>query len=309
MFIQSPPVSRIQWHPFTISSAPEEKAVTVHIRHYGDNSWTGQVLNYVQQMGPAGQSYFQLSHQGSTGLVQGKSQGPDGRRMFCLDGPHSAPTQHVSEYSTVMIIGAGIGVTPVASTLKSVVFHRWKYSMGRTFPESAYFIWCCSHAEIDSFRFFVRWMKDAQDEILHMRAGDPEGMKGKGFAIHTYITSAPKEPKPIQIDDSNDASFWGLPREERKLLKVHGNFNERDIYTAMKCPKQGSTQQFGDIYIHEGRPKWKARFDEVRSRHPQGEVGVTFCGNPMIADDLAKQCHVASRGRKNGIFKFHKENF
>jgi len=208
-----------------------------------------------------------------------------------------------------MVVGAGIGVTPVASSLKSVIFHRWKYSLGRTFPQSAYFLWVFSHAEIDSFRFFVRWMKDAQDEVLHMRAANDEGMRQKGFAIHCYITSAPKEAKIPDFDDSNDVGFWGVPREERKLLKTVAPFTERDLYIAMNACKTGTTQQFGDIYIHEGRPKWKARFDEVRNKHPQGEVGVTFCGNPIIADDLSKQCHIASRGRKNGIFKFHKENF
>jgi len=308
LFLQCPPVSQIQWHPFTISSAPEEKGVTVHIRHYGDQSWTGQVLNYVSKLAPTlGQTYYTLP--GQAGHL-GQTHGADGRRMFCLDGPHSAPTQHVGEYSTVMVIGAGIGVTPVASTLKSVVFHRWKYSLGKTFPESAYFLWVCSHGEIDSFRFFVRWMKDAQDEVAHMRAGDAEGMRNKGFAIHCYITSAPKDAKqPDLSGDDNDIGFWGMPREERKVLKTQSSFMERDLYLAMKCPKTGSTQQFGDIYIHEGRPKWKQRFDEVRKAHPTGEVGVTFCGNPLIADDLAKQCHVASRGRKDGIFKFHKENF
>jgi len=207
-----------------------------------------------------------------------------------------------------MVIGAGIGVTPVAATLKSVVYYRWKFSSGRTFPESAYFLWVCSHGEIDSFRFFVRWMKDAQDEVMHMRLMDAEGMRDKGFAIHCYISSVPKDAKVPEFDDSEDTGFWGQPREERRLLKAQSNFTERDIYIAMKAPKKATTQ-FGDIYIHEGRPKWKQRFDEVRERHPFGEVGVTFCGNPMIAEDLGRQCHVASRGRKDGIFKFHKENF
>jgi hypothetical protein len=32
----------------------------------------------------------------------------------------------VPEYLTVMVVGGGIGVTPVASTLKSVIYYRWK---------------------------------------------------------------------------------------------------------------------------------------------------------------------------------------
>jgi hypothetical protein len=47
----------------------------------------------------------------------------------------------------------------------------------------------------------------------------------------------------------------------------------------------------------------------VAKKHPKGDVGVTFCGNPFIAKDLAKNCHLASHGRQDGIFVLHKENF
>jgi hypothetical protein len=51
--------------------------------------------------------------------------------MLCIDGPHSAPTQHIPEYGVAIVVGAGIGATPVSATLKSVVFHRWKYYIGQ----------------------------------------------------------------------------------------------------------------------------------------------------------------------------------
>jgi NAD(P)H-flavin reductase len=127
IFLNSPPISLVQWHPFTISSAPEEKTVTVHIRVSVDGSWTKELCAYVSAMGPKGKPYFGLDRQGPQGKLAGKVLGPDGKQMLCIDGPHSAPTQHVSEYSTALIIGAGIGATPVSATLKSVVFHRWKY--------------------------------------------------------------------------------------------------------------------------------------------------------------------------------------
>ena len=28
--------------------------------------------------------------------------------MIHIDGPHSAPTQHISEYSVCMVVGAGV---------------------------------------------------------------------------------------------------------------------------------------------------------------------------------------------------------
>ncbi len=60
-------VACVQWHPFTISSAPEESSVTVHIRVQGEGSWTRGVRDYVKGMGPQNSSYFSLSRNGSTG--------------------------------------------------------------------------------------------------------------------------------------------------------------------------------------------------------------------------------------------------
>ncbi len=53
--------------------------------------------------------------------------------------------QHMGEYSVAMIIGAGIGATPVSSTLKSIVFYKWRVNMGECFPQHAYFAWVCAH--------------------------------------------------------------------------------------------------------------------------------------------------------------------
>lgn len=104
---------------------------------------------------------------------------------------HPAPTQHVSEYSVAMIMGAGIGATPVSATLKSVVFHRWKYFIGQCFPDHAYFYWVCAHRDIDAFRWLIRNIKDAQDEVMHMRANSPQQMASKTCRCSTPCTAQP----------------------------------------------------------------------------------------------------------------------
>ena len=44
--------------------------------------------------------------------------------MIRVYGPHSAPTQHLTEYNEVMIVTSGIGVTPLAAAMKSIVHFR-----------------------------------------------------------------------------------------------------------------------------------------------------------------------------------------
>ena len=41
LFVQVPEVSSFEWHPFTITSAPEDEFVSIHIKVLGD--WTGDL--------------------------------------------------------------------------------------------------------------------------------------------------------------------------------------------------------------------------------------------------------------------------
>ena len=61
-------------------------------------------------------------------LQQPTVVGPDGQPFFRVDAPHGAPSQHVFQYNTCMLVGAGIGVTPCASIMRS----RW--STARSTP-------------------------------------------------------------------------------------------------------------------------------------------------------------------------------
>jgi len=42
---------------------------------------------------------------------------------------------YVCVYVCVCVYNTGIGVTPVGATLKGIVFHRWKYSIGKCYAE------------------------------------------------------------------------------------------------------------------------------------------------------------------------------
>lgn len=43
IFVKCPKVSRLEWHPFTLTSAPEEDFFSIHIRIVGD--WTEGLFN------------------------------------------------------------------------------------------------------------------------------------------------------------------------------------------------------------------------------------------------------------------------
>lgn len=45
--LKVPQLSKFEWHPFTISSAPTDEFVTLHIRGAGD--WTNALLKLVER--------------------------------------------------------------------------------------------------------------------------------------------------------------------------------------------------------------------------------------------------------------------
>ncbi|RHY01707.1 hypothetical protein DYB25_004314 [Aphanomyces astaci] len=158
-FVNVPAISTHEWHPFTISSAPCDPYVSLHIRNAGD--WTCRLHELIDQ-----------------------GQFP----ALFLDGPVGAPTQAYSQYKTILMVGGGIGVTPFASVLKDVVTEmRSRKAGGRVCPdfhlEKLYFHW--TTRQQDSLRWFEDTMND-----LH--ALDDDNM----FETHQHLTSVKEHDTP-----------------------------------------------------------------------------------------------------------------
>ncbi|KAF3831217.1 hypothetical protein GH733_000840 [Mirounga leonina] len=99
VLIQCPSVSRLEWHPFTLTSAPQENFFSVHIRAAGD--WTEALCKAFGAEGPAPQELWSLPR-------------------LAVDGPFGTALTDVFHYPVSVCIAAGIGVTPFASLLKSI---------------------------------------------------------------------------------------------------------------------------------------------------------------------------------------------
>ena len=91
-----------EWHPFTISSAPQERYVTFHIRVQGPGSWTEKLSEFLEQMQLPGRPHTELSRRDQYGnVVTGKILAPNGLPFFRIFGPISAPTQYLVNYNQV----------------------------------------------------------------------------------------------------------------------------------------------------------------------------------------------------------------
>ena len=71
-------------------------------------------------------------------------------RVF-IDGPFGSASEDVFKYEVAVLVGAGIGVTPFASILKSI-WYRMNYPKQKTRLRKVYFFWVCR--DFGSFEWF-----------------------------------------------------------------------------------------------------------------------------------------------------------
>ena len=68
-----------------------------------------------------------------------------------IDGPFGSASEDVFKYEVAVLVGAGIGVTPFASILKSI-WYRMNYPQKKTRLRKVYFFWVCR--DFGSFEWF-----------------------------------------------------------------------------------------------------------------------------------------------------------
>ena len=151
LFLNCPSISRHEWHPFTISSSPDaDKFLSVHIRVVGN--WTGKL-------------YKLLNPREKLGLVQENVLTPEGRPFLRVDAPYGAASEDVFNYEYVVLIGAGIGVTPFASILKTI---RYRLSMMGDNPsfhisiKKVHFMWITR--DKSAFEWFADLLNDLDQQ-------------------------------------------------------------------------------------------------------------------------------------------------
>ena len=322
VFIKCDLINQWQWHPFTISSPPHQKTLSLHIRNMGKNTWTDQLQNYLQAMSP-NKAYYEAYHRKGLSLTPQKI-GPDGSNLIKIDGPIAAPNQHLGRYVTSMIIGAGIGVTPVRAALQSIVYYRFKHGVGYSYPHKAYCIWIVNYFQLDAYRFMVRTIKETEDEMYDMKeknAGSNSSYASgnvyinstddKSCEIHIFVTRVPKTVDMTKFEEEEKRRYanagvykrhgeWVYDSHDKDLAKwgphysdEYGSrvqekapFTEEDIWRVLKNPNKDHPTILGNIHIHNGRPKWDDFFTSVARRHIGQDIGVMYCGPPIIAKDL-----------------------
>jgi len=140
IFLSCPEVSYFQWHPFTLTSAPEEDYISVHIRVIGDFTTAlakavGCDFDAKEDKGdiPAGGKVVgtNINHPRVSTLPR-----------VMVDGPFGSASEDFMKFEAVLLVGGGIGVTPFASILKSIWYRMNRFNRSKlTRLSKVYLTW------------------------------------------------------------------------------------------------------------------------------------------------------------------------
>lgn len=136
--IRIPELSFSQWHPFTLSAAPQSSRLDVHVRNNGD--WSGALHNLANQTHPQRKKW-----------------------LAYIDGPYSAPTSSIYRSKVAVLIAGGIGVTPFASVLQSLLLKEKATSNSEKHEQIIHFHWL--NRSQKSYEWFIDLLKNAEEQL------------------------------------------------------------------------------------------------------------------------------------------------
>lgn len=123
-FVQLPGVSFLNWHPFTIASAPQDSTATFAIRGLG--GFTNKVQRLAAEAGGADA----MSSVSSVSMMARDPSKPTGGPVIVkpgadlkirLDGPYGTGALQYEQFPVVAIVAGGIGITPGISIASHIV--------------------------------------------------------------------------------------------------------------------------------------------------------------------------------------------
>jgi NAD(P)H-flavin reductase len=194
--INCPFIAPLEWHPFTISSAPESGTLTLHIKVTRPGGWTGRLKKFMDGLNVHGHRIFALYNSKQTMFGTTYAKVID-QPLLRIDGPHSAPCQHISEYEHALLFGAGIGLTPFASALSSIVDFRWL--RGRD-PKNVYLYWSFRMSEFSMYSWFVKLLSTVRARYLSKRLTDRQFFD-VNLKINLYATRGFKDEEKESVEN------------------------------------------------------------------------------------------------------------
>ncbi|KAF9936196.1 hypothetical protein BGZ67_002592 [Mortierella alpina] len=342
VFLSCPDISVFEWHPFTITSAPEEDYVSVHIRIVGDwttafakrlgcsfddeqQFWIEELISRssareeTPMQGP-GHSSKTGEYQASSSSSASSSCSSSSSSSFPLSPTPSTlnkPRMEVMTLPRVLMdgpygspsedafnyeIAVLVGAGIGVTPFASVLKHIWYSVMQPT-------------KVITLRKVYFFWVcrdRDAFEWFQDLLIALEEQNMTDFLEIRSYLTGelGSEELNTVLMEARATAATHAARvlrrRERRERSTLEEEADDPDLGQSNDSLSGRDRDAITGLRspTYYGRPNFDKIFGELALAHPreQGQVGVFFCG----PKPLGKTLHRCALKYK---FKFHKENF
>lgn len=176
-----------------------------------------------------------------------------------IDGPFGAPAQDYKKYEVVLLVGLGIGATPMVSIVKDIINNMRHKEEDHEAADSSLSMSSSSHNRNRSSKFRTRkayyywvtreqgsfdWFKGMMNEVAEM---DEKGV----IELHNYCTSVYEE------GDARSALI-------AMLQSLHHAKSGVDVVSGTR------------VKSHFAKPNWRQVYKRIALQHPNARVGPYF---------------------------------
>ncbi|XP_058769824.1 ferric reduction oxidase 4-like [Vicia villosa] len=165
VFINVPTVSKLQWHPFTVTSScnMESNNLSVTIKNVG--SWSNKLY---QQLSSSSLDHLNVS----------------------VEGPYGPHTKQFLRHEQIVMVSGGSGITPFISIIRDLIFQ----SQQQQFQAPKLLLVC----------IFKNYVDLTMLDLMLPASGSTTQIANLHLQIEAYITREKQEPsietqKPIQL--------------------------------------------------------------------------------------------------------------
>ncbi|CAF3834648.1 unnamed protein product [Rotaria sordida] len=282
-----PRIVSYEWHPFTLSSCPENKD-TLRIHISKRKNWTRKIYEHFNQQWKCQNEHFDVVTISTASITNNNIHSPsvnypytfNSNESIWIEGPYSSSTSYTFDCEHVVLIGAGIGITPYAGVLESLMYqfreqqnkcqhcHCINYdheAIARRKLKKVDFIWV--NRDVKNFSWFLQLLTDFENEQLtYLQTSTSENtVQQRYIDFHLYFTSLKR----------NDQGMIGNAPYDL-VSNIYAKISNRDILTKLKTK------------TIVGRPQWPLLFAKLKAEYEK--TNVFFTGSHSMGDEIRRLC-------------------
>mmetsp|Transcript_34106 Transcript_34106/g.75166 ORF Transcript_34106/g.75166 Transcript_34106/m.75166 type:complete len:609 (-) Transcript_34106:208-2034(-) len=301
VFIMVPAVSAVQWHPYTLSSAPHSDTCSIHAKAMGN--WSTQLRAVAKTPGPTGRVKDMDEDEGEVPGVQ---------LTAFVEGPYGLPAVNLEDetYQVVLLLSGSIGVTPNQSIANSLIE---AHSRGRKLKKivNVWSVRDSSASMISSLIDRGYFPRNRATALRELESGVPALGDAEVLYTELYVTNGMEGARPSKVGYSfASGSEAPLTPAEAEQLEKEGQGGEqgggpRPSQVSLAMPP-------GAAAVRDGRPNFDeifARVAEAAEKLGESAVCVSVCGPEAMVNSASKACRRATANTHGVRFDLHVEIF